>query len=330
MSSRTSVAVRRSPSVATVATTVGRFRPAMCSTVDPVGRPSTRRLVARGRTHSRRSAHHWELGVLIGPHAAPDYLTADGLDEFLRATWTVHFNSARTGVRLVGPKPLWARPSGGEAGLHPSNIHDTGYAIGSVDITGDTPVILGPDGPSLGGFVCPAVVVAARTMEARPVASRRSCATRPDVRRVGTGASWATAAMDRSRHHTDRTRRSAVVERHAPRRAPIPATPCWRDAARPTRCRSSGCHVPPGRRPVPTRRVRAHDARSRVASARARARAVGADQSRRRRRRNGRCTVAAGSGRWRQRVMWSSALSALLRCRRRTRGGRATWSSHRE
>ena len=105
--------------------------------------------------------HEWELGVLIGPHAAPEYLTAQGLDEFLRATWTVHFNSARTGVRLVGPKPQWARSSGGEAGLHPSNIHDTGYAIGALDITGDTPVILGPDGPSLGGFVCPAVVVAA-------------------------------------------------------------------------------------------------------------------------------------------------------------------------
>ncbi|HUP72040.1 MAG TPA: 5-oxoprolinase/urea amidolyase family protein [Acidimicrobiales bacterium] len=105
-------------------------------------------------------AHYWELGVLVGPHAAPDYLTMKGLGEFLRATWTVHFNSARTGVRLVGPKPLWARASGGEAGLHPSNIHDTGYAIGSVDITGDTPVVLGPDGPSLGGFVCPAVVVA--------------------------------------------------------------------------------------------------------------------------------------------------------------------------
>jgi urea carboxylase len=106
--------------------------------------------------------HDWELGVLVGPHAAPDYITTKGMDEFLRATWTVHFNSARTGVRLVGPKPLWARSSGGEAGLHPSNIHDTGYALGAVDITGDTPVILGPDGPSLGGFVCPAVVVAAQ------------------------------------------------------------------------------------------------------------------------------------------------------------------------
>src|SRR5690606_39038115 len=65
----------------------------------------------------------------------------------------------RTGVRLIGPKPQWARHEGGEAGLHPSNIHDNAYAIGATDFTGDMPVILGPDGPSLGGFVCPAVVV---------------------------------------------------------------------------------------------------------------------------------------------------------------------------
>ena len=48
---------------------------------------------------------------------------------------------------------------GGEAGLHPSNIHDNAYAIGAIDFTGDMPIILGPDGPSLGGFVCPAVIV---------------------------------------------------------------------------------------------------------------------------------------------------------------------------
>ncbi len=70
----------------------------------------------------------------------------------------MHFNSARTGVRLIGPKPIWARADGGEAGLHPSNIHDNAYAVGSIDFTGDMPIILGPDGPSLGGFVCPAVV----------------------------------------------------------------------------------------------------------------------------------------------------------------------------
>ncbi|HKY13400.1 MAG TPA: 5-oxoprolinase/urea amidolyase family protein [Microthrixaceae bacterium] len=102
----------------------------------------------------------WELGVLVGPHTAPEFLTPEGLDALLAATWTVHFNSARTGVRLIGPRPRWARSDGGEAGLHPSNIHDTGYAIGAVDLTGDMPVILGPDGPSLGGFVCPAVVAA--------------------------------------------------------------------------------------------------------------------------------------------------------------------------
>src|SRR5262249_23873777 len=72
----------------------------------------------------------------------------------------VHHNSSRTGVRLVGPKPTWARADGGEAGLHPSNLHDNAYAIGTINFTGDMPVILGPDGPSLGGFVCPATVIA--------------------------------------------------------------------------------------------------------------------------------------------------------------------------
>lgn len=102
----------------------------------------------------------WRLGVLVGPHGAPEFLTERGATALLAATWLVHHNSSRTGVRLVGPKPRWARADGGEAGLHPSNIHDTGYAIGAVDLTGDMPIILGPDGPSLGGFVCPLVVAA--------------------------------------------------------------------------------------------------------------------------------------------------------------------------
>lgn len=104
---------------------------------------------------------HWDIAVLYGPHGAPDFFTAADVDAFFAADWQVHYNSSRTGVRLVGPKPQWARPDGGEAGLHPSNIHDNAYAIGAVDFTGDMPVILGPDGPSLGGFVCPAVIVAA-------------------------------------------------------------------------------------------------------------------------------------------------------------------------
>ncbi len=43
-------------------------------------------------------------------------------------------------------------------GASPSNLHDNAYAIGAIDFTGDMPIILGPDGPSLGGFVCPAVI----------------------------------------------------------------------------------------------------------------------------------------------------------------------------
>jgi urea carboxylase len=101
----------------------------------------------------------WEIAVLEGPHAAPDFFTEAGLAAFYAASWEVHYNSSRTGVRLIGPKPEWARRDGGEAGLHPSNIHDTPYAVGAVDFTGDMPVILGPDGPSLGGFVCPCTIV---------------------------------------------------------------------------------------------------------------------------------------------------------------------------
>jgi urea carboxylase len=104
-------------------------------------------------------ANAWEIGVLYGPHGAPDFFTHEDIEMFFATDWKVHYNSDRTGVRLIGPKPKWARKDGGEAGLHPSNIHDNAYAVGSVDFTGDMPIILGPDGPSLGGFVCPATVV---------------------------------------------------------------------------------------------------------------------------------------------------------------------------
>ncbi|MCB1717406.1 MAG: carboxyltransferase domain-containing protein, partial [Candidatus Competibacteraceae bacterium] len=104
---------------------------------------------------------HWQLRVIYGPHGAADFFTDDDIATFFSTDWEVHYNSSRTGIRLLGPKPAWARKDGAEAGLHPSNIHDNAYAFGSVDFTGDMPVILGPDGPSLGGFVCPATVIQA-------------------------------------------------------------------------------------------------------------------------------------------------------------------------
>lgn len=104
-------------------------------------------------------ARHWEIAVMYGPHGAPDFFTKNDIDRFFSNQFEIHYNSSRTGIRLIGPKPEWAREDGGEAGLHPSNIHDNAYAIGAIDFTGDMPIILGPDGPSLGGFVCPAVVI---------------------------------------------------------------------------------------------------------------------------------------------------------------------------
>ena len=116
---------------------------------------------ALSKAQQPRYERTWDIGVLYGPHGAPDFFTPADIREFFAATWSVSPQSNRTGVRLIGPKPRWARSDGGEAGLHPSNIHDNAYALGSVDFTGDMPVILGPDGPSLGGFVCPVVVATA-------------------------------------------------------------------------------------------------------------------------------------------------------------------------
>lgn len=101
----------------------------------------------------------WDIGVLYGPHGAPDFFTAESIETFFASEWEVHYNSNRLGIRLNGPKPTWTRSDGGEAGLHPSNVHDCEYAIGSINFTGDMPVILTRDGPSLGGFVCAATIV---------------------------------------------------------------------------------------------------------------------------------------------------------------------------
>jgi hypothetical protein len=78
----------------------------------------------------------------------------------------------RLGVRLNGPRPTWTRSDGGEGGSHPSNVHDHTYAIGTVNFTGDMPVILMVDGPSLGGFVCAATIVSTELWKIGQVRAR--------------------------------------------------------------------------------------------------------------------------------------------------------------
>lgn len=93
--------------------------------------------------------NEWTIGVIPGPQPTPEYLKPEYLKTLTESEYEVNFNSARTGIRLNGPIPQWVREDGGEAGLHPSNIHDNAYAVGTLDLTGDQSILLGPDGPSL-------------------------------------------------------------------------------------------------------------------------------------------------------------------------------------
>jgi len=114
-----------------------------------------------GSTNPPELSNEATLRVVLGPHGAPEFLTADGLQELLEASWVVDQHSNRTGIRLVGPRPRWSRADGGEAGLHPSNILDSAYSVGTIMLAGDMAVIVGPDGPSLGGFAAIAQVIRA-------------------------------------------------------------------------------------------------------------------------------------------------------------------------
>ena len=103
----------------------------------------------------------WEVGVIAGPHTVPDYFTEEDEAMIYSADWKVHFNSNRLGYRLEGPTPKFARTTGGQGGSHPSNLLDYTYAVGTINFTGNMPVILTADGPSLGGFVSFATIATA-------------------------------------------------------------------------------------------------------------------------------------------------------------------------
>ncbi len=214
--------------------TLGRVRrprrAGRCAAGDPLpvgdrGAPARRRCCRR--PGARPSRHDWDdRRARSGPHAAPEFLTAAGVDELFAApTWTVHFNSARTGVRLIGPPPRWARADGGEAGLHPSNIHDTGYAIGAVDLTGDTPGHPRAGRPEPGRVRLPAPSwrrpSAGSSASSRPVTACASCRgprRRPPGRRADAAARWATRRRRRRAERSGRRCAAAARPRPATRR----------------------------------------------------------------------------------------------------------------
>ncbi|MEV4786991.1 5-oxoprolinase/urea amidolyase family protein [Streptomyces tuirus] len=101
----------------------------------------------------------WEIEVMRGPHADPDFLTPDDWRDFCSLSWKVDLNSNRVGTRLNSHRFTWARKNGGAGGGHPSNQLDGSYPLGGINTNGDVPVILGPDGPTSGGFTTIATVV---------------------------------------------------------------------------------------------------------------------------------------------------------------------------
>ncbi|RLF76603.1 allophanate hydrolase [Thermococci archaeon] len=129
----------------------------------PVVNPSKefRDLVGR-RLNSRlipKYGKEWQLRAIPGPNSAPDFFAEEGMELFFSTKFQAQIESDRSGIRLSGPKPIWSREREKERG-HPSNILDHGYPVpGTVNVTGDTPIILGPEGPTLGGFVCAMHVV---------------------------------------------------------------------------------------------------------------------------------------------------------------------------
>lgn len=94
----------------------------------------------------------WRVAAMPGPYDE-GYITTKSIDALYAATWKVSHNAARGGIRLLGPRPEWARRDGGEGGAHPSNVIEYGYPIGTLNWTGDDPCLFPIDCPDLGGFV---------------------------------------------------------------------------------------------------------------------------------------------------------------------------------
>ncbi|PWN47875.1 putative methylcrotonoyl-CoA carboxylase [Violaceomyces palustris] len=95
----------------------------------------------------------WPIFCIPGPFDDDDFLTAKDREKLYGSLWKVSHQSARTGIRLEGQRLDWSRKDGGEGGSHPSNVLEFGYSAGGVNWNGDTPVILGVDGPDLGGLL---------------------------------------------------------------------------------------------------------------------------------------------------------------------------------
>ena len=103
---------------------------------------------------------HWDIFAMVGPYDE-GFLLEEDIEMIYNTRWQISHNAARGGIRLIGPKPKWARADGGEGGSHPSNVVEYGYPVGTLNWTGDDPCIFPVDCPDFGGFVSSTTIIKA-------------------------------------------------------------------------------------------------------------------------------------------------------------------------
>lgn len=116
-----------------------------------------------------------EVRATVGPRAAPDYFTEEGMKLWFSEPWKVNHNVSRSGIRIENPKPLFSRKDGGFAGIHPSNTQIEPYNTpGTLNVSGDYGIILFLDTVSLGGYTCTLTVIKADLWKVGQLAPLRS------------------------------------------------------------------------------------------------------------------------------------------------------------
>ena len=135
-------------------------RPLMEGDVLKSGRPSKDLKELEGRRLKKERipefVNEFEVRSIVGMNAYPDFATLEGMEYLFSTPFKVSDKSNRSACRLDPlPDYFFSRESGGVGGSHPSNIVDHAYNMrGALNITGNTPVILIADGPTLGGYMC--------------------------------------------------------------------------------------------------------------------------------------------------------------------------------
>ncbi|NKX86862.1 5-oxoprolinase subunit C family protein [Nocardia coubleae] len=127
---------------------------------DVLGAPQKEPAVHRRLPEDQRPRFtaNWEIEILAGPRATPDFLTDEDWRDLLTMSWRVDLNSDRVGTRLHPHRFRWATGYGTVAGGHPSNVLDDAYPMGGVLANGDVLTILGMDANTSGGFAVVATV----------------------------------------------------------------------------------------------------------------------------------------------------------------------------